>query len=343
MSVKYIEGKGEVFTPDVLIPFAIPEDRLSSSEISLIGVRPETNKVSYEAAIIKAVSPCADVVYLANLSGIIINDKAIVACHYSSQLQFAINGKEEMEKYPEMVAKFEKKFSVPFAEANIVGAFEAILEHKVRENADDLFDTMVPDEDFLTFYGHSVKRINDIYILNYDIPFVISCNSRETDMFLIAIRLKEGSPGFSGINHAIYDNMCNSESITLVGINKRKNLPWYEQMRRTYHISRSHIEAMFDLTDYIFKDDQNRLDYIDTPLGRRILEKGILPREQVNTRMAGLKENPLVYLDNEDGGVTLVNIIKEGKNWVDGNSSEKSLDECCDIIGRINWEKSLSV
>jgi len=339
MIKKLLPGEHEEVTPDVLIPYSAAADRsrLEESAITLITVRPETNKVNYEAAIIKSVAPYADVVYLANLCGNLINDKAIIACHYSSQLQFAINGKAEMTRYPEMLRAFEEKFNEDFAVARILGAFEAILDYHIRDDAESLFRTMVPVEDFLEMYGQNIKKIDQYYVLNYDIPAIITRHHEHTAMFTIALRMKDSFVNFSDIHHLIYEKMRQNKNTTLLGPDERQKLPleWYDQVRRTYHISRSHIEAMFDLTDYVFKNETQRINFIDTPLGSRLVTRGIIPQDQLEESLIRLKENPLVYLQNESGRNKLTDIIHEGKS-VEGDS-QSSLDECCDIFSRIDW------
>ncbi|MCP5046284.1 MAG: hypothetical protein GY940_03875 [bacterium] len=339
----FMPGNGEEIRPDVLVPYSAADDKreLSNSSIFVISVRPESNKVNYEAAIIKAVSPHANAVYLANLSGSLVNDKAIIACHYSSQLQFAINGKAEMSKYPEMVRAFEEKFNVDFPVANIIGSFDAIVDYKIKENAEELFSTMVPYENFLDIYGQTIKKIDDFFVLNYDIPAVITRHHEDTNIFIIALRLKDNSARFADLHHLIYDSISNNESTAILGPKERQNLPleWYNRIRRTYHISRSHIEAMFDLTDYVFKDNTRRIGFADTPLGQRLLDLGIIPPDQLEKRLSLLKDKPLVYLDQEDGTMKLVDIILEGKTKQGDTFIESNLDECAHIIGKINWKK----
>jgi hypothetical protein len=338
-----IPGKLEEVKPDILIPYNINRETLSNSAMLTIYVRPETNKTDYEAVIIKSTSPYADVVYLASLSGTLVNDKALVASHYSSQLQFAIEGKKRLAQYPEMIEWFEKKFKVKFQDAKIVGPFEAILEYKLKKDADELFETMVPEPHFLEMFGQTIKKIGEYYVLNYDIPFVITRHHEETAMFVIALRLKSNRYRFSDIDHLIYDNMCKSETTWILDSEKRKNLAWYRQVRRTYHISRGHIEAMFDLTDFVFKNEKEQIRFTDTPLGRKLLEQEILGEEQLEERLAQLKEHPLVYL-NQTGGngknsLKLVNIILEGRVKKGATFIENDLDECTRIIKKINWEK----
>lgn len=340
MSIKISPARHKEVEPDVLIPYTIDRNTLSDSSVLLIYVRPETNKINYEAAIIKAASPYADAVYLANLSGNLVNNKAIVASHYSIQLQFAIEGKDKLAKYPEMIQEFEKKFKVDFRDAEIIGPFEAIVEYKIKKSADDLFETMVPDADFLEMYGQTIKRIGGYYVVNYDIPAIITRHHEETNMFSIALRLKSDRYGFLDIDYFIYENMCKSETTSLLDSETRHSLPWYKLVRRTYHISRSHIEAMSDLTDYVFKNEGTRIGYMDTPLGKKLVEEGIIKEDRLEERLTYLKENPLVYLDRPDGSLKLVNIITEGKERKGSKFFQNDLHQCCEIIKNINWEKS---
>lgn len=338
---KVVPGTQEEVKPDILIPYDVDRERLSETPMSIIYVRPETNRVDYEAAIVKALAPYARVAYMANLTGGLINNRAIIASHYSSQMVFAINGKEEMARYPEMVQKFEEKFKVDFRLAPIVGPFCAIMECKLKKDADELFETMVPEPNFLRMYGQTIKKIGDFYVINYDIPAIITRHHSDTSMFVLAVKLKKKEYRFQDLNRGMYDNMCNGKTTELLGSEKRRELPWYDQIRRTYHISRSHMEAMFDLTDYVFKDDTERILFADTPLGQLLLERGILAPERMEKCLTFLKENPLVYLENGDGKSRLVNIISEGKFIQDGCLIENSMEECSRIIESIDWEKSL--
>jgi hypothetical protein len=340
---KVVSGTHEEVKPDVLIPYIASNDKakLADSSMCVISVRPESNKVKYEATIIQSVSPFADAVYLASLSGSLVNDKAIIATHYSSQLQFAINGKKEMSKYPEMVSVFEEKFNENFHGAPIIGAYEAILDFKIRSDGEDLFRTMVPASDFLDLYGQTIKKIDGYYVLNYDIPAIITRHHKETHMFIMALRLKDNSTRFSELHHLIYDNMCKNEETTILGPKSREKLPmeWYNRIRRTYHMSKSHIEAMFDLTDYVFKDESERIDFAATPLGQRLIKEAILPEDQLEQRMALLKNNPLVYLKQPDGSAKLVDIILEGKIRSGSKFIEHDLLECCKLIEKIDWQR----
>lgn len=338
-----IFGSHEEVKPDVLIPYSASADRdiLAESSIALISVRPETNKVNYEAAIVQSVSPYARAVYLANLSGELINNRAIIACHYASQLQFAINARQEMARYPEMVQTFEEKFAEDFMNAPIIGSFEALLDYRLKEDADDLFATMVPDSDFLEMYGQTIKKIDGYYVMNYDMPAIITRHHEDTGMFIMAVQLKDNSANFSNLLHYIYDTMNRNESTEFIGPEERRclDLAWYDQVRRTFHISRSHIEAMFDLTDYVFKDDQERIRYADTPLGQKLIKNNVIGEKELEQRMKLLKDTPLVYIKQVDGSEKLVDIILEGKIKKDNQFLELSLEQCCDIFRHIDWDR----
>jgi hypothetical protein len=340
MTEKRLAGHSEDFKPDILIPYSIDREILADSAISVISVRPETNKVNYEAVIIQSIEPYAQVIYMANLSGSLLNKKAIIASHYSSQLKFALNGKEELKKYPQMQKRFEEKFNITFQKAKIIGSYEAIIDYKLRKNADELFSIMVPEEDFLEMYGQTIKKIGDYFVLNYDIPAVITRHHSDTAVFIIAIRLKSSKYRFYGIHHLIYQNMRKNKAVSFIDLEKRKYLPWYDQVRRTYHISRSHIEAMFDLTDYVFKTRDQCILFSETPLGQKLLQEKVFDEQQLEVRLAALKENPLVYIKQENNESRLANIIREGKTRKGPSFIEKDLDECTQIIKRIDWEKS---
>ncbi|HLP59956.1 MAG TPA: hypothetical protein VK186_14035 [Candidatus Deferrimicrobium sp.] len=339
---KILPGKLEKIVPDILIPYTIDRKTLSNSSQLIIYVRPETNKIDYEAQIIRAAAHQADVIYLANLNGALINNKAIIASHYSIQLQFAVEGKRKLEKYPEMVKRFEEKFKVNFHDAPIIGSHEAI-KLKLKKDADELFETIVPEPDFLELYGQTIKRIAGYYVLNYDIPAIMSRYHEWTAMFVIAFLLKDNNYPFSEIDRAIYENMRQSKTTNLLDSESRKGLPWYQLVRRAYHISRSQIEAMFDLTDYVFKNETDRIGFADTPLGRKILEQGVMGEEELETRLTQLKGNPLVYLNQPGGRLKLVNIISEGRIKKNSIFIENDLNECSRVIQEINWEKSRSI
>ena len=326
----------------VLIPYNPEENK--NATLSLIAVRPETNKVIYESEIIKSVEPYIEAAYMANISGQYIRQKKIIESRYSLQIKFARNGKEEIAKYPAFITQFEKKFQTSFNSAPIIGAYDAVTYNFLGKNEEELFNTIVPSEDLLDLYGQTVKKIKGYYVVNYDMPAIATKYHNGTDIFVIVVRVTDLRRHISDINHEIYDRFTSNNSIDILDSEKRKSLCWYNQVKRTYHISWSHIQAMFDIVDYVFTEDQIPVKFTDTPLGALLEEKQILPGKNTEKILRKLKENPLVYLKQENSPEhKLTNIIFEGRIMQKNMEfTEKSLSECCEIIKRIDWEKTFS-
>ena len=158
-----------IIKPDVIIDYIY--SNAIDKPAALVYVRPETNEVHYEKAIILGIMPYADVVYLANLNGKIFIKDALILDHYPSQYRFAVYGKDEMAKYPEFIEKFEKYFDDKFEKAQIMGSFDALIKLGMTDEL--LFNIVVDKKDFLKLYGQTIKKINNIYILNYDMPMII--------------------------------------------------------------------------------------------------------------------------------------------------------------------------
>lgn len=326
--------------PDILVPYDI--NHIKNKSICVISVRPETNKIDYESIIMQSVSKFAEIVYMANLSGEIINKKAIIAGHYPSQSKFALLGKNEIAKYPEMVSKFEKKFKTSFWKAYILGSYEVVSGlFDVKYNRDELFEIYVPEDDILELYGQTIKKVNDCFIVNYDMPTVLHKHNASTDILVMAIELTKEIT-FAEINHKIYNNFQSKQNIPILDIEKRKSMQWFNQVRRTYHMSRNHIQSMFDLRDYVLSENGERIHFADTPLGKRLIEKKIFSYEEIEEKLKLIKENPLIELNLDNGEVLLVNIMEEGTKKKGGKYYEKSLEQCCELFHRINWDKSFT-
>lgn len=304
--------------PDIIIDYFNRSDL--NLPIIIIYVRPESNEVFYEKVLLKGISPFADVVYLANLNGKIFLKYALILDHYSIQYKFAVQGKTQIIKYPEMVKKFEKYFNVEFEKANIIGAFDAILNLRIKSN--ELFDLIVDEKDFLKFYGQTIKKIKDLYIVNSNIPALLEKYTPETNVFVIAAQLRKKNFKIKEINYSIFEEFKKNEKAILVDDSILKNLKLEEKIKRTYHISRNNIMATFDMMDFIFKGNGEKIRWDETPLGRIILEQKIMTEEE----LFNLKETPLVYIKNKRGK-KFINIVEDAK--------DKTIEECVSLIRSI--------
>jgi hypothetical protein len=307
--------------PDVIIDF-IEND--SILPVSVIYVRPESNEIHYEKAIILGINPFGDVIYLANLNGRLFIRDALILEHYASQYKFAIYGKEEIEKYHEMVIEFENYFNTDFDCAKIIGSFDAILKLNISD--EELFNFMVEKKDFFKFYGQTIKKIKDFYVVNYDMPAILKRYTPSTNVFALSIRLKNENIDFSDINQSIFDQLTQDNTPIISG-NELILLDWNEKIKRTYHISRNHIMAMFDMLDFIIKTNNTHIDCYDTPLGKILIDQ----YGYTSGDLLKIKQNPLVYI-NDNGRKKLINIVEE--------ADKKSLYECADLISRINWDET---
>lgn len=323
-----------VIKPDILIPF--DNSKIKDSHLFVISVRPETNKIDYESLIMQAVQKDSEIIYMANFSGDVINRKAMVATHYPCQFKFALKGKERLSQYPEIVTEFDKKFSEKFSDAKIYGSFEVVSGlYGLKMDKDELFNIIVPEEDFLEIYGQTIKKYNDFYIVNYDMPEIIHKHTQSTNILVMAIRMIHDKSYYE-INHTIYENFQKAKNIEILDKEKRKEMTWYNQIKRTYHMSRNHIQAMFDMHDYIIDNNGNRISFIDTPLGNKLVEERVFDKKELDKRMKTLKSDPLVRMKIDDK-TQLVNIINEGNFMDNGKIIDRTLDECVGLIESVEW------
>jgi len=318
--------------PDILIPY--DRSKAEDSSIIVIAVRPETNKIDYESVIVSAIEPYAELIYLANLSGDVVKKHSIILAHSSSQFTFSVVGKEEIAKYPEMIKRFEEKFGESFDKAKIVGSYETICDNLVDKDAESLFSTIVPDDKFLEFYGQTIKKIDDYYIINYDIPAIFGKYGSSSDIFVIAIRLKDSTHSFSSINKSIYQSFYDKKEIDLLDQDLRKNMKWFDQVRRTYHISKNHIDAMFDLTNYVFVSNNARIDFPDTPLGIKLISLGIFSKNELISFAKKLNDNPLVKIRDNDNNAKLANVMNLVK-MSNTPVNKESLTRCANILAKV--------
>ena len=316
-----LENSRKEINPDIIIEFS-PDDTLHLPVV-VIYVRPETNIVSYEKSIIKGIAPFGNVIYMANLNGKLFIKDALILEHYASQYRFAIFGRQEIEKYTEMIDAFEKHFNDKFDSAQIIGSFEAILKLEMKQQ--ELFNVFVHEGDFLRLYGQTIKKIKDVYVVNYDIPALIEKYNPKTNVFVIALRFKNDNISFTDINQSISEELKKNNNSPLLKANDDKfdELNWVDILKRTYHISNSHVMALFDMKDFVFKSDGSHLKFSETPLGYKVLQTRVTVE-----MLKSLKEYPIVYVE-ENGKKKLINIIEEACN--------KTLDECVELVNRIIW------
>ena len=307
--------------PDIIIEYN--NDLNNFTPVTVIYVRPESNYLAYENAIIKGIHKHSDIIYMANISGILFIKDALILEHHSVQYHFAILGKSEIAKYPEMVKKFENHFNINFDKAEIIGAFDAILKLKITQ--EELFNTFVNNKNFLRYYGQTIKKIDNYYVVNYDIPALLKKYTPTINVFVVVAKFKKPDYSFLSLNQSISKEIMSNNKSPIIAFNNDKfnNLKWMEKVKRTYHFSNNHIMAMFDMIDFVFKSDGSHINFNETPLGHMLIKNNIDEK-----KLMKIKDYPIVYI-NQNGNKVLVNIIDE--------ANDKDLNQCIDLIKSIIW------
>ncbi len=252
-------------------------------------VRPETNNVLYERAILAGLRAYGKIIYCANLPATVFERDSILERHYPTQFRFARDPRGELERYPEIRARVEEHFRIRLGEARVLGAFDAVRELGLSER--DLMETIVPDTDYLGCWGQSFKRIAGAIVVNPNLPAIILRHRSPANVFAVAMRAAECSDRFfEEVNEAIFKEITSRSETPIIDGEKLDSLVWWERIRRTYHLSTNHLMTMLDMSDFVYTGESAHLDVTDTPLGKWLVERGAASAE----RLRSFKSSPLV-------------------------------------------------
>jgi hypothetical protein len=315
--------KGREPRPNIIVPYPTGEDGLSTggegSAYAVAYVRPETNNVLYERAIVSALRVCAGTVYMANLNGALFTKDCILEEHFSSQFRFARYPRETIGFYPQIAERFRERFGLSVEEAPLVGSLQ--LADRPGFNAESLFETIVPESDFLDCWGQEFKRIGDEIVVNPNLPAVMSRYTPRSNVLVIVVKSRGTCTDFfTNVNRAIYTAITASHETPVLDGEKLDNLVWSEKIRRTYHLSTGHIMAMFDMANLIYVSERWRLAVQDTPLGRLAVSCGMDEK-----RLQYLKQAQLAFLGYSKEGAPLVHLPTAGAGKTVGESVEMLL------------------
>lgn len=251
--------------PKVLIPYPGPS-RADGEQDIFVYLRPETNGVRVESAVLRVIERCSaykkdlHLVYLANVPGEYILDHHIVEQHYSLKLEFAVHGAALFT--PHMRAVFEAFFGVSTESVPVVGAYEALRALGISPEV--LFRRWVPETDLLVVDGQSVKRIDGLYVVNYDIPAVLHKNSRGTDIAVMIFRTARGYDYFNGLVDQMRDALVSNNLL-----NPEMHLS------RAFHYSKGPFEQILDGFGYLFTPDMQFASLSDLTFPTYLAERGI--------------------------------------------------------------------
>jgi hypothetical protein len=273
-------------------------------------LRPESNGVLAESAILKVIQHCSAyrtqlfLVYMANVPGDFIAHHKLVERHYAVKLAFAVHGGAIFT--PSMRRRFERHFGEPFDQAAPIGAFQALRELGVRAN--DLFSVWVPESRLLILNGQTIKRVWGRYIVNYDMPALIHKNTAETDIAVMLFRTQTDYDYFSELTREMKDAVV-QEGLLSPG----------QHFTRVFHYSKSPFEQALDARSYLFDGDGSFLGLEASSFGRYWEEHGRSLQE-----LHGLLDNPICTFQQESEG-RLVEGRSQGRS--DRGGEPESLEE----------------
>jgi len=206
-------------------------------------LRPETNGVRTESCMLKVLreDPAYHnrygLVYLANLPGDFLGARRIVERRYSLRIRFARQGAAAFT--PTMMRLFEARFGVAFDGAPVLGAYEAL--ERLGMSAEELFNVWVDEGDFAKIHLQSIKRVEGLYVVNYDIPALLVRDNQATDVFTMILR---SFAPYAEV-HLLIDRMCAAlEQADILSVRRPPS--------RIFHYSTSPFMQIADGMGYVY-------------------------------------------------------------------------------------------
>jgi hypothetical protein len=231
----------------------------------VVYLRPETNGIQTESVLFRVFKDPAwyskvDLVYLANVPGAFLLERGVVERHYASRITFARHGAAAFT--PAMKDSFTRFFGVPFDEANVVGAFDALALLNLDEEG--VFQTWVPLRDLLEIEGQLVKRVSeDLFVVNYDIPALLTKHHDGTDVAAMVFRTELSYEEFKSAVEQIRRSLVKEG---LLDPDKPEN--------RVFHWSRGPFEQLLDAQGYVYNVSDEPVELSELAFGRFLLDKG---------------------------------------------------------------------
>ena len=279
-------GPTKVRLPTVVIPFT-SNCRTSDCQDVFLYLRPETNGIQVESAMMRVLRQRPEykeqvrIAYMANLPGDFIAKHRIIEEHYRLKLLFTKRGKQLFTPY--MKREFSRYFGVPFEKAKIYGAFEAMK--RMGYTREELFRLWVPLKDVFHINGQTIKRLGDVYIINYDIPGILNKNTYATD---IAVMIFRTSFGPAELQHMITDIVEELRSEEIIGESR--------EYSRVFHYSKGPFEQILDAVGFLYDSQGNNIPLEEIHFYNYLRGRGLLSHE-----ISRVLNNPIFLFENGNG------------------------------------------
>ena len=275
--------------PRVLVPYSEVDDIHGFQDI-FVYLRPETNGVLTESALLNVLrknrvyAEHAPVVYLANLPGEFLVSRHIIEDHYRCKVEFARRGGALFTQ--DMIQRFEARFNVPFETAEVLGAYQFIEKTGMAE--EELFHVWVDNRNFAVLNGQTIKRLDNVFVVNYDIPALLHKNNGDTNIAVFLLR--------STLTPEEFRYMIRDMETSLIdaGVLVRGIPPSH-----AFHYSKGPFEQVLDALGFLYRPDCSHVPLESLCFSRFLLGRGISKEEILN-----ILENPIRRLRHPDGTET---------------------------------------
>ncbi len=268
--------------PQILVPFPGSDDDGDSLDV-FVYLRPESNGVAVESTILSVVQQHKQekvdisLIYMANIPGSYIAENRIVERHYAVRLFYAVHGGEAFSD--DMAEQFAAFYGVPFDSRRVIGAFEALRDFQMEP--EELFSLWVEDTEITRIAGQVVKRVNDHWVVNYDMPALLHKNTADTDIAVMAFRTKAGYPQIFKLAGEMKHKLVERQLLN-------SRLP----IARAVHISRSPFEQLIDARDYLITAEDVEPGWLGSSFARYLRRRGLSEEE-----IKGFIEHPIARFD----------------------------------------------
>ena len=255
----------ETRKPTIVLPF-IESTFDSKAKDLYLYLRPETNGIRVESLLFGIIHNDEEfrknisLVYLANLPGDFVSKHRVIERHYALKCEMAKRGRESFTST--MIERFENWYKVKWDDVEVVSAYEAMDILKIDSKA--LFKTWVKNQDFFYTYGQSIKKIGNLYVINYDIPELLKKNSSSTDIAVMVLRTTLSNKSLSSLISKMEIALKESGAID------PKTPP-----RRCFHYTKSPLEEILDGDGYLYTDEGNKVKMKSISFASYLLNRGV--------------------------------------------------------------------
>ena len=267
--------------PTIIVPYCGATSDPQALDIFLY-VRPDTNGVVGESIITKAIERCPEyrkkiqLIYMVNIPGECIVQDQLIEHYYALKIYFARNGRQSLTPY--MRQQLESFFQCRWKDVEVVGAFQAM--QMLNYSEEELFNLWVDKQEVLDIHGQTIKKIEDLYVINYDVPALLKKNTNSTDIAVMLLRLWLPYQYMDSLAERIAQNMV-----------EHHILPAGQTPARAFHYSYGPFDQLRDGINFLFDNNHQHCNLNALSFGRYLLERGVTKESIYH-----LIDNPLVLL-----------------------------------------------